>query len=237
MFPLRDNVPSRRYPVVMVAVIAANVFVFLYEMSLSRAGLEMLIQEFGVVPARFRDASGLLVPANALPLFTNMFLHGGWMHLIGNMWYLWIFGDNVEDRMGHGRFLLFYVLGGLGAGLTHVFFNPGSPIPSVGASGAIAAVLGAYLVSYPKARVVTLVPIFFFLQIMELPATLVLGFWFVVQLFSGVGSLAVSTVQATGGVAYWAHIGGFVTGMLLLPLFVERHRSPWTHDGEMPWPF
>ncbi|MBI3945088.1 MAG: rhomboid family intramembrane serine protease [Armatimonadetes bacterium] len=239
MIPLRDEIPSRRFPLVMTALILANVVVFLYEVSVGPAALKDLFATYGVVPERLRHAlSGSEAggPA-ATTLFTSMFLHGGWLHLIGNMWYLWIFGDNVEDRMGHGRFLAFYLLGGVAASLVHILSDPLSGIPSVGASGAIAAVLGAYLLTFPTARVVALVPIFFFLQIIELPALLVLGFWFVAQLFSGLGSLAVSSAQAQGGVAYWAHIGGFVFGIVALPFFRERRRSPWTHDGERPWPF
>ena len=152
-----------------------------------------------------------------------MFLHGGWLHLIGNMWYLWIFGDNIEDRLGHFAYLIFYLLCGLGAGIVHTILNAGTEIPSVGASGAIAGVLGAYVVSYPFARVLTLVPIFVFLQVIEIPALLVLGFWFVMQFLSGTASLAVAGGNA-GGVAWWAHVGGFVIGMILVGLFPRKDR-------------
>ncbi|NLC55274.1 MAG: rhomboid family intramembrane serine protease [Armatimonadetes bacterium] len=237
MFPLRDNVPSRRYPLVTLALIVTNVAVFLHENSLGQEGLAFLFQQYGVVPVNFTGDWTALTASDALPLLTSVFLHGGWLHLISNLWYLWIFGDNVEDRMGHGRFLAFYLLGGAAASVVHVCLNPVSTVPSVGASGAIAAVLGAYLLLFPRARIITLVPIFLYLQFLELPASLVLGFWFITQLFSGVGSLAVQAVQSQGGVAYWAHIGGFVFGMLALPVFRERRRAHWWHDRRRPWPF
>jgi len=151
----------------------------------------------------------------ALPYLTSLFLHGGWFHLIGNMWYLWIFGDNVEDRLGHFRFILFYLIVGVGAGVVHTGVNYDVRIPSVGASGAIAGVLGAYLILYPNARVLTLVPILFIWQIIEIPAALVLGIWFLMQFFSGATALAVASATE-GGVAWWAHIGGFVLGMILV---------------------
>jgi membrane associated rhomboid family serine protease len=150
---------------------------------------------------------------NYITLLSSMFMHGGWMHIIGNMWSLWIFGDNVEDRMGRGGFLLFYLLSGLAAGAVHIVTNPGSTVPTVGASGAIAGVMGAYLLLFPHSSVVTMVPVFFFLQVIEVPAILFLGFWFLSQLFSGTLALAVAGTQA-GGVAWWAHIGGFVVGFL-----------------------
>lgn len=153
-----------------------------------------------------------------------MFIHGGWLHIIGNMWYLWIFGDNVEDRLGHIRFLIFYLLCGVGAGIVHTFLNSASVVPSVGASGAIAGVLGAYAISYPTARVLTLVPILFFIQIIEIPAAFVLGFWFLMQFLSGTASLAVATSANAGGVAWWAHVGGFVIGMLLIGRLARRLR-------------
>jgi membrane associated rhomboid family serine protease len=158
-----------------------------------------------------------------------MFLHGGWLHFLGNMLYLWIFGDNVEDRFGHGRYLVFYLLAGTAAAFLQALFNPASRLPMVGASGAIAGVLGAYLVMFPHSRVLTLVPIFFFIQIIEIPAIILLGFWFLLQLASGVGSLGRTAAQDVGGVAFWAHAGGFVAGMLLVALFrrPERQRVEW----------
>jgi hypothetical protein len=152
-----------------------------------------------------------------------MFLHGGWLHLIGNMWYLWIFGDNVEDRLGHFPFFIFYLLSGIGAGIVHTILNANTFVPTIGASGAIAGVLGAYLVSYPFARVLTLVPIFVFIQVIEIPAMIVLGFWFVIQFFSGAAALATAGPNS-GGVAWWAHVGGFVIGMVLIGLFPRKDR-------------
>jgi len=164
------------------------------------------------------------ITAVALPFIASMFLHGGWLHLIGNMWYLWIFGDNVEDRLGHVRFLLFYLLCGIGAGIAHTLLNPASRIPSIGASGAIAGVLGAYFVTFPFAKVLTVVPILFFVQILEIPAILVLGLWFLMQFLYGTASLAVATSANTGGVAWWAHVGGFLIGIVLLRLMGRRSR-------------
>ena len=212
MIPLRDTIPSSRFPIVTVGIIGVNVLVFLLEINLGPVGLEQFFQTWGIVPLRFthpRFKSG----GNYLTLLSSMFMHGGWMHIIGNMWSLWIFGDNVEDRMGRGSFLLFYLLSGLAAGAVHIVTNPGSTVPTVGASGAIAGVMGAYLLLFPHSSVVTMVPIFFFLQVVEVPAILFLGFWFLSQLFSGTLALAVAGTQA-GGVAWWAHIGGFVVGFL-----------------------
>ena len=212
MIPLRDTIPSSRFPLVTLGIIGVNVLVFLLEINLGPVGLESFFQTWGIVPLRFthpRFQSG----GNYITLLSSMFMHGGWMHIIGNMWSLWIFGDNVEDRMGRGSFLLFYLLSGLAAGAVHIVTNPGSTVPTVGASGAIAGVMGAYLLLFPHSSVVTMVPIFFFLQVVEVPAILFLGFWFLSQLFSGTLALAVAGTQA-GGVAWWAHIGGFVVGFL-----------------------
>lgn len=201
-----------------------NIFVFLYELALGRY-LEPFLMHYGVVPALVFawPQTDLPLSAVAIPFLTSMFLHGGWLHLIGNMWYLWIFGDNVEDRLGHFTYLIFYLLCGLGAGIVHTVLNYDVEVPSIGASGAIAGVLGAYLVSYPKARVLTLVPIFVFLQIIEIPALIVLGFWFIMQFLYGAASLAAATAN-TGGVAWWAHVGGFIIGMILVGLFPRRDR-------------
>lgn len=217
MIPLRDENPTRTTPVVTRALIAINVLAFLYEVSMG-SYLGYFVRGWGLIPERlslaFTGAEPL--PPALLTVLTSMFLHGGWVHLIGNMWYLWVFGDNIEDRLGHVRFLGFYLVAGTVSAALHTLANPGSPIPTVGASGAIAGVLGAYAFAFPRARVITLVPIFFFLQIMALPALLVLGLWFVVQIFSG--SLALGT-GATGGVAWWAHIGGFAFGVLFMATF------------------
>jgi membrane associated rhomboid family serine protease len=212
MIPLRDTVPSSRWPLVTVCIIGVNVLVFLMEINMGPPGLERFFQSWGVIPLRFTHPR-LQSGSNYLTLLSSMFMHGGWMHIIGNMWSLWIFGDNVEERMGRGGFLLFYLLSGLAAGAVHIVTNPASTVPTVGASGAIAGVMGAYLLLYPHASVVTLVPVFFFLQVVEVPAVLFLGFWFLTQLFSGTLALAAAGTQA-GGVAWWAHIGGFVVGFL-----------------------
>jgi len=221
MIPLRDTIPSMRFPAVTIGLIVVNAFVFLFELGVSARGLDAVFYQWGIVPCTFTGTCParlrLLVHPNYLTLLSSMFLHGGWMHIIGNMWSLWIFGDNVEDRMGRAGFLCFYLLSGLTAGVLHIAFNPSSRIPTVGASGAIAGVMGAYLLLFPHARVLTLVPIFIFLQTIELPAVFFLGFWFLTNLLSGIGSLAAHT--GAGGVAWWAHIGGFLVGLLwALPL-------------------
>jgi membrane associated rhomboid family serine protease len=230
MIPFRDNIPSRTFPIINILLIVLNVIAFFFELTLSPRALDRLIATFGVVPAYVYAWPSLHDPVTALvvPFFTSMFLHGGWMHLLGNMLYLWIFGDNVEDRLGHFRYLIFYLLCGLAAGIVQTAFSGPSRIPSIGASGAIAGVLGAYVVSYPFAKVLTLVPIVFFFQIIELPAILVLGFWFIVQFFSGTASLAVSSSHNTGGVAWWAHVGGFLFGMALLAIMAHRPRYDYS---------
>jgi membrane associated rhomboid family serine protease len=232
MIPFRDNIPSRTFPLINISIVIANVLVFFYELSLGARGLDRFITHYGVVPAAVLawPQSDLSFTTVALPFFTSMFLHGGWLHLIGNMWYLWIFGDNVEDRLGHSAYLIFYLLCGIGAGIVHTILNAQTTIPSVGASGAIAGVLGAYVVSYPFARVLTLVPIFVFLQVIEIPALLVLGFWFVMQFLYGTASLAAAGPNA-GGVAWWAHVGGFIIGIILVGLFPrkDRPRYGWQH--------
>src|SRR5262245_47468891 len=229
MIPFRDNIPSRSFPIITVSIILLNVLVFLYELSLGRY-LEPFLFHYGVIPAAVFawPNSDLPVSAVALPFLTSMFLHGGWMHLIGNMWYLWIFGDNVEDRLGHFTYLVFYLLCGVGAGIVHTVLNIDTIIPSIGASGAIAGVLVAYFLSYPGARVSTLVPIFIFIQIIEIPALIVLGFWFVMQFFYGTATLAAASADS-GGVAWWAHVGGFVIGMILIGRFPRRDRPQYEY--------
>ena len=223
MFPIRDNVPSRTFPFVTVGLIVVNVLVFLVEfVGLGRGGMMDFTMRFGMVPAAvtaYFSGEPIGVGRAMLPLITSVFLHGGLVHLLGNMWYLWIFGDNVEDRLGHARFLLFFLLCGVIGNLAHYAFNSSSPIPAIGASGAVAGVLGVYLVSYPGARILVLIP-FFLLYFTELPALVVLGFWIVLQFFNGAASVVYS--QATGGVAWWAHIGGFFGGILIFRLFRPR---------------
>jgi membrane associated rhomboid family serine protease len=224
MFPIQDSVPSRSVPVVTRALILINVVVFFFELSLSRESIIQLFYLFGVVPARFTDpewAASIGFPIGSyLSLLTHQFLHGGWLHIVANMWTLWIFGDNVEDRMGPLRFIIFYLVCGVLAALTQVLVTPDATIPSVGASGAIAGVLGAYLLFFPTARLIVLIPILFFPFFFELPAVIFLVFWFFIQLFSGTAMLA--SPQQVGGIAFWAHIGGFIAGMLLCIFFVRR---------------
>ena len=219
MIPLRDIVPSRTRPYVTVAIILLNVAVFLFELSLPAPARQALIQTYGVVPAAFAWST----------LITSMFLHAGWLHIGGNMLYLWIFGDNVEDRVGHGRFLVFYLLCGIVAGLAQVFSAPASIVPTIGASGAIAGIMGAYIVLYPRSRILSLVPLFIFWPIIEVPAVFFLGLWFLVQLVS-VGSSAASPLG--GGIAIWAHIAGFLAGMAGILVFrrPERERVEWWSD-------
>jgi membrane associated rhomboid family serine protease len=223
VIPIRDTVPSRTAPIVTVALIVLNVIVFLHEAALGPY-LERFVMAYGLVPRRlvFWDGDPL-DPARFLPLITSMFWHGGWLHLLGNMLYLWIFGDNVEDKLGHVRFIVFYLAAGIVAALTQVMLDPASIVPTIGASGAIAGVLGAYLISFPRARVLTLVPIIFLPWFVEIPAVIYLLFWFLMQVLEGVGQLGAS-VEA-GGVAVWAHIGGFIAGVLLVKL-MEPSRRP-----------
>ena len=216
MIPIRDRNPSGTFPYVTIGIIVINVLIFLYELSLG-SGLGEFIMRFGVVPLKvsyYSQASDLTFINTFFPFISSMFLHGGFIHLIGNMWFLWIFGDNIEDKLGHFRFIAFYLLCGIIASSVHVFFNIQSKAPCIGASGAIAGVLGAYMITFPRARVVTIVPLFVFIQVMELPAIVVLGFWFVIQFFNGAASITASASGA--GVAWWAHIGGFAAGVMIL---------------------
>jgi len=228
MIPLRDDQPVFSTPFVNYFLIALNVLIFLFELSVgmqSRGDLNALMFQFGVVPVK---EVGLLTgipsfsPGAALvPILTSMFLHASWGHVIGNMWFRWIFGDNVEDYLGHFKYLVFYLLSGVAASFTHILLNSNSTIPSVGASGAIAGVLGAYFILYPRARVLTWFPLFF---LFYLPAWLMLGYWFLFQFLSGAATSIAETSQTTGGVAFWAHVGGFVAGIILVKLFPERPR-------------
>jgi len=211
MIPLRDVIPSRSTPVVTVTLIVLNAVAWFYEISMPDRVLYEFLRTYGVVPAQFEPTT----------VVSSMFLHGSWMHVIGNMWYLWIFGDNVEDRMGHGRFIVFYLLCGIGAAIGHVFADPSSALPTVGASGAIAGVMGAYFVLYPQSRVLTLVPLIIFWEIIELPALLLLGFWFLMQLLSA-GAGAIAATADTGGIAFVAHVAGFALGAGGVYLFKKR---------------
>src|SRR5262245_53002975 len=215
MIPLRDVIPSRTVPYLTVSIIILNALAWFYELSLPREDLPVFLQQFGVVPAYFAPPT----------LISSMFLHGSWSHVLGNMWYLWIFGDNVEDRMGHFRFLLFYLLRGIVAALGQIVIDPTSTLPTIGASGAIAGVMGAYFVLYPQSRVLTLIPLIVFWEIVELPAIFLLGFWFLMQLFSA-GAIAATANSQSGGVAFMAHVAGFITG--LVGVFIFRKRQPDT---------
>jgi membrane associated rhomboid family serine protease len=216
MIPLRDSQPSRSFPLVTAGIIIINVMLFLFEISLDPYSLNHFVGEYGMTPASFE----------AKDLVTSMFLHGGWMHLIGNMWFLWIFADNIEDILGRSKFIVFYLAVGLAAGLAHLVFNADSRVPTVGASGAIAGVMGAYLLKFPHSRVVTLVPIFIFITTYELPAWIMLVYWFVIQVFSGFGDMAAADTNQ-GGVAWFAHAGGFLAGMLLIRIMKTRPPHRW----------
>jgi membrane associated rhomboid family serine protease len=217
MIPLKDVIPTRTWPGVTLGLIVLNVLVFIYQLTLSPQEIEDFILVFGLVPADFSVST----------MFTSMFVHGGFMHAAGNLLYLWIFGDNVEDRLGHGRFLLFYLAAGAVAALAQAAMDPGSVIPMVGASGAIAGVMGGYFVLYPHSRVLTLFP--FPIMIFEVPAIFFLGLWFFVQFLSGLGSMAATGTEMPGGVAFWAHVMGFVAGVGLVQLMrrPERERVEW----------
>ena len=225
MIPLRDTQPSARAPVVTVLLIAVNILVFLYELSLDPYSRNHFIKEFGLVPDHWGEAR--------LTVLSYMFLHGGWMHLIGNCWFLWIYGDNVEDILGRWRYLLFYLGCGVAAALLQMASTPYSRIPLVGASGAIAGVMGAYLLKFPHARILTLVPIFVFFTTIEVPAFLMLLYWLVIQIVSGVGSVAYSQATGGGGVAWFAHIGGFIAGLALIWLLPTR--APFSARSDLRW--
>jgi rhomboid family protein len=210
MIPIRDTIRSNTRPYVTTLIIAVNVLVFLFTVSLEPYTRNEFLITYGLVPARF----------HLLNVFTSMFLHGGWMHIIFNMWVFWIYGDNVEDVLGHGKYLIFYFLCGLAAAMTQYAISPGSHLPLVGASGAIAGVMGAYMVKFPRARIVTLIFVFIFFTTVDIPAVVILAYWFVLQIFSSAGSIG----NSQGGVAFFAHIGGFITGIVLVFLMGTRQR-------------
>jgi hypothetical protein len=225
MIPIRDANPSRSFPLVTIILIIINAFIFLFELSLGR-NLEILLSRFALIPEKYFSLAvqgGFNYIERFYPFITSQFLHGGWMHIIGNMWFLWIFGDNIEDRLGHFKFILFYLLCGVAAGIAQVYTNPSSSVPTVGASGAIAGVMGAYTILYPRAKVLTLFVFFFFIRFIEVPAFIFLGVWFLIQFLSGAATMAAG--GAPVGVAWWAHIGGFVIGIILV-LFLpkKKHR-------------
>jgi len=227
MFPIRDTIPSRNPPIATWLLILANSVIFLFELTMPQPALDQFFHLFGIVPARCTHPKwtfwvGLPI-RDYWPFLTSMFLHGSWLHIIGNMWTLWIFGDNVEDRMGPVRFVIFYLLCGLAAGIVHCLTNPHSTIPTVGASGAIAGVMGAYFFLFPYSRVIVVVPVLFIPLFFDLPAVTYLGFWALSQVFSGTLSLAAA--HDVGGVAWWAHVGGFIAGIGLQFFFVRRGRA------------
>ncbi len=215
MFPLYDTVRSRRFPFINWMLILLNGLIFYYEITLGEDRLNRFILNWGLIPAQLTSNYA----ESWLTVFTSMFLHGGWLHILGNMWTLFIFGDNIEDRMGHGNYLVFYLLSGAAAAILQSVLMPASQVPMIGASGAIAGVLGAYLILYPRARIASLVPILFIFTLVEIPAVIYLGIWFVLQLFSGWSALQGA---ASGGIAWWAHIGGFVFGVITVHLFAKR---------------
>jgi len=216
MIPIRDAIRSRNFPVVNVAIIGLNIIVFLWQLA-QGPHLQEALYFYGIVPLRYSDpelSAHFSAFEQYLPFLSSMFLHGGFLHILMNMWFLYIFGDNIEDRLGHIRYLVFYLFCGVAAGLVHLFTNWNSNIPTIGASGAISGVMGAYLLLYPRSKILTLIPIFFFFQFVEIPAFIFLGFWLLIQLFS-----AGLTPRNIGGVAFWAHIGGFVVGLVFIKIF------------------
>lgn len=217
MIPLYDTIRTRKFPIVNLALIAANILAFLYEWQLSPSGLEHFVLDWGLVPARLTGN-----PIGTwMTIFTAMFLHGGWFHLLSNMWFLYIFGDNIEARMGGTRYLFFYLLSGVAAVVMQAYIQPQSTVPMIGASGAIAGVLGAYLISFPRARIASLVPILFIFTIIEVPAVIFLVIWFISQIYSGLFAMQ----GAASGIAWWAHIGGFLFGFIAVSFFARRRMS------------
>ncbi|MBZ5576687.1 MAG: rhomboid family intramembrane serine protease [Acidobacteriia bacterium] len=221
MFPLRDTQPSYSKPVVTVVLIVINILIFLFEFSLDPYSQNAFIFTWGLVPDQFHLAN----------VFTSMFLHGGWLHVLGNMWFLWIFGDNIEDILGHGKYLLFYLACGVAAGMSQVILSPGSRVPMVGASGAIAGVMGAYMVKFPQSRIHTLI-FYIFITTIEVPAWVMLIYWFFIQLVSGVGSIGTSQISQ-GGTAFFAHIGGFIAGIGLI--FLMRPKERYWKRKDLTW--
>jgi membrane associated rhomboid family serine protease len=230
MFPIKDDQPSYSTPYVNIFLIVLNILIYFYQWTLGPRGEEAFVRIYGEVPSHLAaflaGSHRYTLPDVIVPFFTSMFLHGSWMHVLGNMWFLYIFGDNIEDYLGHFKYLIFYLLSGLLAMSVQVAVNPTSNLPTVGASGAIAGVLGAYFLLYPRARVLT----WFFVFVLYLPAWIVLGEWIVIQFLSGTASLSVNAGRDVGGVAFWAHVGGFVAGMIMIKIFPERRqRSPYAY--------
>lgn len=234
MIPLNDNVRRQTFWISTFALIALNTAVFAYELSLGPS-INRFILAFGLIPARYSTPHGtILITGLAeflVPVFASMFIHGGWFHLGGNMLFLFVFGRSIEDRFGHSQFLLLYFVSGFGAAIAHIMFNMGSHVPTIGASGAIAGILGAYLVSFPSARITTLIPLLIFFWIIRIPAFVILVYWFVIQFIAGHHMLAIESASR-GGIAWWAHVGGFLLGMLFAVALPKRQRRvaqvwPW----------
>ncbi len=223
MIPIKDIIPRRQTPFVTYFLILLNTLIFFIEISIPHTLLNSIFYIFGLVPARYTHPEWAYIVGlhidNYWPFFTNIFLHGSWFHLICNMWALWIFGDNVEDRMGHISYLIFYLLCGIVASFTYFVFNPNSTIPAIGASGAIAGIMGAYFILFPHSRIITLIPLFFIPYFIEIPAVIFIGFWFIFQLISGTFSIFAG--QHAGGIAWWAHVGGFIFGLVTHKFFIR----------------
>jgi membrane associated rhomboid family serine protease len=231
LIPLRDTVRSRTFPIVNWALIVVNGFVFLFETSLGPNGIDRLFRTFALVPSHVSS----LAPTAFITLVTSMFLHGGWLHIISNMWVLYIFGDNIEDRMGSTRYLAFYLLAGIAAGLTQVLVSPNANVPTVGASGAVAGVLGAYFLLFPTGRVITLVPLIIIPWLVEIPAVIFIGIWLVTQVIAGLGALV--SAGAVSNIAWWAHIGGFAFGFVMVNVFKRRSRAYAVWHRDEYWPY
>lgn len=233
MFPLQDSNQAHSFPLVNSFIVFLNVAFFLFELALPEASLKTFVEANGFVPRRFIEEFGI---EQIMTIFTSMFMHGGWLHLLSNMWALHIFGDNVEDRMGHGSYLIFYVLCGIVAALTQILVIPDASIATIGASGALAGVLGGYLILFPKARIITFIPIIIIPWFIEVPAVLFLGIWFFTQFFVGLGSLFTESGGEAGGIAWWAHVGGFIGGMILVKFFEKRNDYRQFYPDEYyPW--
>ncbi|RMG44684.1 MAG: rhomboid family intramembrane serine protease [Candidatus Dadabacteria bacterium] len=242
MFPIKDTIPSRNEPVATFGLIFACTVIFGFELLLPEELRQSVIYRFGVVPIVYQglkeESLPMIVSTGIIPLFSSMFLHAGLLHIVANMWTLWIFGDNVEDRMGPFRFVIFYLICGLVAGIVHVIFNPNSTIPTIGASGAISGVMGAYLLMFPLARIIVMIPILFYPLFFEVPAVFFMGIWAYLQLITGISSVITYSAH-TGGVAWWAHLGGFACGLVLAPFFDRgkkyRKLEPDEYGIEFGW--
>ncbi|TYO94696.1 rhomboid family intramembrane serine protease [Desulfallas thermosapovorans] len=223
MIPLRDSVKSQSFPIVNLTIIALNVLIYLWEVSMEPYLLNQVYYTFGLVPVEALNAvfTGSSLTPVLVSFVTSTFIHGGWLHVISNMLFLWVFGDNVEDRLGHFKYLLFYLAAGFAGGLAHIISDPVSTVPVVGASGAVAGVLGAYIIAFPRSRILALVPIIIIFTLMEIPAVVFIAIWFILQLFNGVASLG----GTADTVAYWAHIGGFIIGAVLIKTMSPRVRG------------